>query len=215
MEKTLNFRQVLVAFLGFIMMLIACRIYFSGSLLFIFLLWNIFLAWLPYMLSAYLSEKKPMAGKTRWAVFLGWLLFFPNSLYIVTDLVHLEIDTSIPKWFDTILLFSSSIMGLMMAFVSLFRTERFLIRQFGKRPVPYLMGGILFLGSFGVYLGRFLRWNSWDVISHPVGLLAAVAKRVVFPFDHLYTWGVTLLLTMLFYLLYMAVKNIPAYAGRE
>jgi uncharacterized membrane protein len=214
MYRLAPFEKLLLSFFIFIGLLICCRIYYSKSLLFIFLVWNIFLAWIPYMISYYLN--KPVTGK-RWKevlLFSVWLLFFPNALYIITDLVHLQMDTSIPKWFDAILLFTSSVVGLMMAFISLYRVEKFLSKRIRKKGVPIIIAGILFLGSFGVYLGRFLRWNSWDIIRNPLSLLSTIVQRFIFPFEHLRTWGVTIMLTILFYLLYLSIKKLPGYLSR-
>ena len=147
-------------------------------------------------------------------VFFAWFLFFPNALYIVTDLIHLNTATIVPKWYDAVLLFSSSILGLIMALVSLLRLERFLIYKFNNSTVNVMMMAILFFGSFGVYLGRFLRWNSWDIISNPSSLVFSVAQRLLFPVAHLKTWGITLLLTTLFYLLYLTIKKLPGYLNQ-
>lgn len=213
MKKLPVFEKLLLAWFFFIVCLIMCRIYFSGSLLFIFLVWNIFLAWVPFFISSYLQPSSP-AGWKHYLLLFAWLLFFPNSLYIITDLIHLDLETGIPKWFDAILLFSASAAGLMMAFISLYRVEQFLHKLATRRTVTGLMWMILFMGSFGVYLGRFLRWNSWDIITNPVQLFISIGSRIIFPLDHLYTWGVTMILTVLFYLIYFSVKNLPGYLYR-
>ncbi|HMU08883.1 MAG TPA: DUF1361 domain-containing protein [Ferruginibacter sp.] len=213
MKRLPVFERLLLGWFFFIACLIACRIYFSGSMLFIFLVWNIFLAWIPFFISSYLRPSFPVKWK-QYLLLFTWLLFFPNSLYIITDLIHLDIDTGIPKWFDAILIFSASATGLMMAFISLYRVEQFLNKLGGKKWVNVLMLLILFLGSFGVYLGRFLRWNSWDIITNPVQLLMTIGDRILFPLDHLYTWGVTSLLTVLFYLIYFSAKKLPGYLYR-
>jgi uncharacterized membrane protein len=210
MQTRLTFQQLLLAFFAFIGALICCRVYFSGSLLFIFLVWNIFLAWIPFAISYYLVKTGERKKWKEVLLFGTWLLFFPNALYIITDLIHLDIETPVPKWFDAILLFTSSIVGLMMAFISLFRAENFLASKINKKWLPICILLILFMGSFGVYLGRFLRWNSWDIIRNPLGLLSTIARRFLFPLDHLRTWGITLILTALFYLLYLAVKKLPS-----
>jgi len=160
---------------------------------------------------------RKIKGERIWkqiAVFFTWLIFFPNALYIVTDLIHLEQETSVPKWYDAVLLFSSSVTGLMMAFVSLLRVEKFFIYKFNHRLADAGILSVLFLGSFGVYLGRFLRWNSWDIISNPSSLLFSIVRRFVFPFQYLQTWGITLILTTLFYLLYLAIKKLPGYLNQ-
>lgn len=201
----LSFSKILLAFFVFIGLMIAVRFFYSGHG-FVFLIWNLFLAWIPFAVSTLF---KKMAYAPKWKqvlVFSGWLIFFPNALYIVTDLIHLDLETNIPKWFDAVLLFTSSVTGLIMAFVSLHRVEKYLAQQFNNKKVHVIMTGILFISSFGVYLGRFLRWNSWDVISNPVSLLFSIAKRLIFPLEYIQAWGITIMLTTLFYLLYHAIR---------
>jgi len=214
LKTSFSFQKILAAFFVFIGLLLAIRIYYTGKLLYLFLVWNIFLAWIPFMLSS-LFEK--MSNKSIWIrtlVICSWLAFFPNALYIVTDLVHLQIESTVPKWFDAVLLFSASVVGLMMAFISLYRVENHLLKTVNKKTGQALIMMILFMGSFGVYLGRFLRWNSWDIISNPAQLLMSIGHRIVSPFDHVNTWAVTIIFTTLFYLLYTAVKKLPGYMSQ-
>lgn len=214
MNTTFSFQKTLLAFLAFIGLLIAVRIFYTGTNLYLFLVWNIFLAWIPFLISSGFNR---LAGSAMWKqllIFCCWLAFFPNGLYIVTDLIHLQIESGVPKWFDAVLLFSASVAGLMMAFISLYRAEAYLkLTRLNKfRPVFIFL--VLFLGSFGVYLGRFLRWNSWDIISNPFQLLLSIIHRIISPFDHLQTWSVTITLTVFFYLLYISVKKMPDYLSR-
>ena len=214
MNTTLSFQKILLAFLGFIGLLIAVRVFYTGNTLYLFLVWNIFLAWIPFIISNLFDK---LENKARWKqgfIFCCWLAFFPNGLYIITDLIHLQIESTVPKWFDAVLLFSASVVGLIMAFISLHRVEEFLNRWVNKKLQPALIFMILFLGSFGVYLGRFLRWNSWDIISNPVQLLQSIGHRIISPFDHVQTWTVTGPLTIFFYLLYIFVKKMPGYISR-
>lgn len=211
MYRFAPFEKTLLAFFIFIGSLICIRIFFTGSLHFIFLVWNLFLAWIPFRLSFYLIRIINIKKWKQLLLLAGWLLFFPNALYIITDLIHLGLESKVPKWFDAVLIFSASVVGLMMAFISLYRVELFLEKNIHKKRVPIVIIFILFLGSFGVYLGRFLRWNSWDIISNPLDLLLTVVQRFVFPLDHLQTWGITSVLTVLFYLLYFSIKKLPGY----
>lgn len=194
--------------------MILVRFIYTGKYAFIFLVWNLFLAWIPFIISG-LFKKIVNADKWKQVIiFFIWILFFPNALYIVTDLIHLEQETSVPKWYDVVLLFSSSAIGVIMAFVSLLRIENFLTYKFNCRLVEVIVFSILFLGSFGVYLGRFLRWNSWDIVSNPIGLLSSIGQRFVFPLQHLQTWGITIILTITFYLLYLIIKKLPDYLNQ-
>lgn len=214
MDKGLPFQKVLLAFFAFIGLLLLIRILFSDELRYLFLVWNIFLAWIPFFISGMFSYAYDKSRWKQFLIFCCWLAFFPNALYIVTDLIHLGQKSDVPKWFDAILLFSSSVLGLMMAFISLYRVEKFLRQLFGSKMVTLLIAMILFLGSFGVYLGRFLRWNSWDIISNPFQLILSIGRRIFYPVDHFQTWGITILLTILFYLLYFSIKKLPGYLSQ-
>lgn len=209
MQSRLSFQRILLIFIFFIVILLGIRFLYTGKFNYIFLLWNIFLAWIPYMISGYFRKIVYHSYWKKILVLGCWLLFFPNALYIVTDLIHLEIESSVPKWFDVILLFSCSIVSLMMAFVSLYRLETSLLKLFKYHVVEKIIAVTLFLGSFGVYLGRFMRWNSWDILRKPMPLSEEVFSQVIFPFSHLRTWGITLILTTLFYLLYISIKTLP------
>lgn len=214
MKNSFSFQKILLAFYAFIGLLIAVRIFYTGSTIYLFLVWNIFLAWIPFMIS---SLFKKINGKSKWkraVVFCCWLAFFPNALYIVTDLIHIDLESPVPKWFDALLLFSSAVLGLILAFISLHRVEAFLNKTVNRKLQAPLILLILFLGSFGVYLGRFLRWNSWDIISNPFQLLSSIGHRIVSPFDHVQTWGITMVFTVFFYLLYVFIKKLPGYLSQ-
>ncbi len=214
MSQTLSFQKTLLAFLAFIGLLIAVRIFYTGSTLYLFLVWNIFLAWIPFAISSIFYKLADKAKGKQFLVLICWLAFFPNSLYIVTDLIHLQIESKVPKWFDAVLLFSASVAGLMMAFISLYRVEEFLQKAIHRKLQSAAILMILFLASFGVYLGRFLKWNSWDIISNPFKLLGSIGHRIFSPFNYLQTWAVTGTLTIFFYLLYISLKKMPGYLSR-
>ncbi|MEI9957038.1 MAG: DUF1361 domain-containing protein [Ferruginibacter sp.] len=214
MKTALSFQKILWIFFAFIAMMILARCIYAGKYGYMFLIWNLFLAWVPFTIST-LFKKMNSAGKWKQVmIFCAWLLFFPNALYIVTDLIHLDAESNVPKWFDAVLLFSCSIAGLLMAFVSILRLEIFLSDKFKSIKVQAIILFIFFISSFGVYLGRFLRWNSWDILSNPFALLYSIAQRFIFPFQHLQTWTVTCTLTALFYLLFLAIKKLPGYLNQ-
>jgi len=214
MKVQISFQKILFGFFSFIGTMILVRYVISGERRFVFLVWNLFLAWIPFIVS---EQFKVMHQKQWWKQVMTcfvWFIFLPNALYIVTDLIHLDARSTVPKWYDALLLFTAATVSLIMAFISLLRAERFLLYRFNSRVVNGIMLVVLFFGSFGVYLGRFLRWNSWDVINKPAGLFFSVAERFLFPFKHLHTWGITILFTILFYLLYLAAKKMPGYISQ-
>lgn len=210
MKKLSAFDQLLTTFLLFVSALIIFRVFYSGSLRYIMLAWNIFLAWIPYILSTQFRHYRNKENWKQLFLFSSWLLFFPNALYIVTDLVHLHDDTNMPWWYDTMLVFCSSFVGLVLAFVSLNKAESYLRSRMSKATVAAAMACILFVASFGVYLGRFDRWNSWDVVNNPISLATDILGKVVNPLEHYKVWAITLLFTSVYSLLYYFVKILPA-----
>ena len=210
-----SFNRLLAVFFVFIGMLIAFRILYTGSLVHLFICWNIFLAWIPYVLSNFFAEVKQKAKWKQLFLFASWLLFFPNALYIVTDLIHIDDNKEIPVWYDAVLLFASSFIGIMMAFVSLRKVDFFLKCVFSKRVVAALVPFILFVASFGVYLGRFERWNSWDVIKDPMALGFNIINNFISPIDNYRTWAITILFTAIYSLLYFFLKILPQAFAEE
>lgn len=211
MIKISSLDKLLAAFILFIAAMLLVRIAYANNLRYIFLLWNLFLAWIPFQLSVSIHNLK-LNNRIKYVLIAAWLLFFPNALYIITDLIHLENSKAdVPVWFDAILIFTSSVTGLILAFASLFLVERFLQNKLAQNHINKLLVGALFLGSFGVYIGRFLRWNSWDILANPVSLLVEIATHIIMPVQHFRTWVVTFLLTGLFSLLYFSIKKIPGY----
>lgn len=209
MKPLSSFGRLLTAFLVFIGMLILFRIAYSGSQRYLFLGWNIFLAWIPYVLS---TQFLHYSKKEKWKqlfLFGSWLLFFPNALYIVTDLVHLRDETNMPWWFDAMLLFAAAFAGLLMAFVSLRNTERYFVTRFSKKQIQVLIFSLLFLGSFGVYLGRFERWNSWNIVNDPLELALNILTCIINPVENVKVWAITVLFTGVYSLLYYSVRILP------
>ena len=102
-----------------------------------------------------------------------------------------------------------------MAFVSLKKAENLMLSFLNVRTVNLLVPVILFVASFGVYLGRFQRWNSWDVLHNPFALGIDIINRFVSPVDHLKTWAITFIFSMLYTLLYFLVKIIPQVMGEN
>jgi uncharacterized membrane protein len=145
------------------------RVNYSETKHFLFLNWNLFLAFVPWILtSLVILNPKIQQSKFTLFILLGtWVLFFPNAPYILTDLFHLSYNSSMPIWFDLVLILSYAWVGLLYGFFSLRDIEDLLQKKIKKSIVRLLIIILLFLGSFGIYLGRFLRWNSWNLVNKP------------------------------------------------
>ena len=176
--------------------LFAGRVYLSQSATYVFLVWNLFLAWIPYASSLWAAHLHRYYPRRWWVlVFPGaiWLIFFPNAPYILTDFLHLQSRWAVPMWYDTVLLAAFSWTGLFLGIFSL-RAMQSLVRAFLGSTVSWLFVlGTLVASSLGIYIGRFLRWNSWDLLLHPQGVWADVAVRLANPLVYRQTFGVTVL----------------------
>jgi len=199
--------RLMILSVGFTISLIVFRIFYSGSLMYLFFTWNLFLAGIPLGITTILVQMK--SKNIQWLLLTIWLLFFPNALYIITDLIHLKDRNPVPLWFDVILIFSAAVNGLIMAYISLQQVELFLKTKFNDHKTGIILFACLFLGSFGVYIGRFLRLNSWDILLHPFGLTFQVMQHFINPFQHSRTWGMTILLTGFFSIFYFTIKKLP------
>lgn len=188
------------------------RVFITGKTSFLFLIWNLFLAWLPFIFSTWIAKvNEQKGGNFKLSIlFLVWLLFFPNAPYILTDLFHFRQRGMVPLWFDLILILSFAWNGLMLGFISLMKIQQFLNAKFGTRIGFLFVFALLILCAFGMYLGRYMRWNSWDILTNPSALLADVGDRFVNPSDHPQTLGITVsfsgFLIMSYSTLYFMIK---------
>ncbi|MCU0429101.1 MAG: DUF1361 domain-containing protein [Cytophagaceae bacterium] len=144
--------------------LLLYRISYSNSWYYVFLLWNLFLAMVPLFISWLL----PYVSK-RW--YLGlcfiWVLFLPNAPYLITDIIHLKSRSSIPLWYDALLLFSFALAGIWMWVRSIERwAQACQIDLLHRWMVPVLFGLNALIG-YGIFMGRILRFNSWDLFVRP------------------------------------------------
>lgn len=167
------------------LILFRVRAQLSGSMDYAFLIWNIFLAWIPLGLAitatAFAWRRKQLVLVIPIAAIL-WLLFFPNAPYILTDLQHLRIPKpEVPLWFDVLLLIWFSWTGLLLGVVSLFLMQDLVRREFGRMTGWLFVGAVGVLSSLGIYIGRFLRWNSWDLLLHPLERMNEFMYYVIHP----------------------------------
>ncbi len=193
--------------------LLAGRFYISRVWTYYFLLWNLFLAWLPYIGSVF-AYTLHIAEPKRWLriipVVLASILFFPNAPYIVTDFLHLRPRSPVPFWYDMGMLAAFSWAGILLGVYALRLMHCIVEDWLGKWTGWFFVMCVVILSGFGIYMGRFLRWNSWDIILNPRVLLLDIAVRVRYPLDHLQAYGVALLFAALLLSCYIALAGFPA-----
>jgi len=191
-QSRLPIYKVLIASTAFSLLLLTVRMLATETIFYAFLVWNLFLAAIPFIITTYLASHQRSSLIKLGFWFSIWLLFLPNAPYIVTDLMHLQWNNHGYLWLDVLVVTSFAWNGLILCFLSLLDMHDILVKHLSKRKAFVSIIVALFLCGFGIYLGRFLRWNSWDIIQHPDLLLKDVVVRFIYPMQHLKTWGVTL-----------------------
>jgi uncharacterized membrane protein len=160
--------------------ILGARLALSGEPTYSFLAWNLFLAWIPFVLASWLPQGP---GRTWLAVpaFASWLLFFPNAPYLVTDLIHFTDRPPGSPALDWAMFPAFAVTGLLIGAISLHLVHRALSRRHGRRIAAFALGTCIALAGFGMYLGRVLQWNSWDMVTRPGSRIAALADRFADP----------------------------------
>lgn len=189
-------------------LLLVARWVWSGHPAFLFLAWNLVLAAVPAVASTFLGRaaRRRAHALSQAGWFLAWLLFLPNAPYIVTDFIHLHARPGAPLWFDIALFTSFAGTGLLLGYASTAEVQRVLRDRFGAAAAWVVVVGSLVLSGFGIYLGRFLRWNSWDVVADPLGRLGALVAGAVDPAAHPKPVAVTLVYGVGLVLGYVALR---------
>ncbi len=197
--------------------LFSARVLQSHSFAYRNLIWNLFLAWIPYLFSIWAAALYSTRPGRWWVLFFPgilWLIFFPNAPYIITDFLHLADRPGIPIWYDILLLATFAWTGCFLAIASL-RTMQLLVKNYVGWLMSWIFAGaVLSLGGIGIYLGRFSRWNSWDLFISPKEILFDVAIRVANPLSNLNFFGFTSIITaflIVCYLMFISIRNDANY----
>lgn len=189
--------------------LVAARMAYSDSGRYSNLVWNLFLAWIPFVLAyaAYaLSWRRALLVLVIPITTILWLIFFPNAPYILTDLQHLVQDShDTPLWYDVIMLVWFSWTGLLLGLVSLYLMHEIVHRALGRAAGWIFVFAVSGLSSFGVYLGRFVRFNSWDILQGPKEIAVSILGLVIDPSRRLVAF--TFLFTVFYLFVYLTLYS--------
>jgi len=189
--KTHGFYAVAVS-TAFCAVLFVGRVVVSGTRDYRFLVWNLFLAWLPYAFAVWAVSVRQKAPQARRAAILPgilWLLFLPNAPYIVTDFLHLLQERPFPILYDVALIFAFAWTGLLLGLISIGMMQDLVRRSRGRIIGWAFVFGTAMLTGVGMYVGRVLRWNSWHVLTRPKRIVSTLAEAMTNPFDHLTALG--------------------------
>jgi uncharacterized membrane protein len=176
----------------------------TQSVFFFFLIWNLFLAYTPLGLVLLMRSNIVLIEKRVYfyPLFLGWLAVLPNAPYIITDFIHLKRELSVPVWFDVLLLISFSASGMLFGLASMKEMFSILTVRFSSNAAWLVMAATCLLSGFGIYVGRFLRYNSWDIVQKPFSLSADIITSLTGAATYKPAWGITLGFGTLMFLLF-------------
>lgn len=215
-------RIVLVACLAVLSMLVIAmivfQIAFTGTSEHSAIAWNLLLAWIPFWLALIVYDRSRSGASTLTlgAAAVLWLLFLPNAPYIVTDLKYIDGFSGLEALYNLVLLTSAAFTGLLLGLTSLFIVHAVARRLVGALNAWALVVAVLTLSSFGIYLGRVQRWNSWDVFVRPGSLFGDVAAGLTDPLSHQRPIAVTILFTSFLlasYLVFYSVARLSSLAS--
>ena len=199
---------------------ISCGLLIADQLLYhdlipTYMLWNLFLAWVPFGLILWLQrtlQHKPWSSWEGLLVSAAWLGFLPNSFYMISDFIHL-VDFSNPDQllYSTVLFTSFIATGVVLGFSSLYLVHRQLCQRFA-RPFPMaLIALTLAVCSVAIYIGRDLRWNTWDLLTDPAGLLFDISERLL----HSAQYGAMLAVIVPFFVLLLGMYSVVWRAAQH
>src|SRR6266550_1210956 len=185
---------------------LATRVYLSKSNAYTFLAWNLFLAWIPFACAIWVAVIDRIFPATRWILLAPsclWLLFFPNAPYIVTDFIHLKRIEPLAMWFDISLLMLFAWTGCFLGVTSLQMMQAVVRRRIGRIWSWIFVITTLVLSGVGIYVGRFLRFNSWDLLFRPTRLLGNIFDALANPLAHQRAIGVSLMFSLFMLVCYV------------
>ena len=202
--------RMLTLSMGFSIAMVMARVVYTDKFTFIWLIWNLFLAWVPYVITSWL-QAQPAIQERKWLFFAIagiWLLFVPNAFYILTDLFHLGQFHNVPNWFDLTLIISFAWNGLLMGILSIRQMEKMVQKYLPGKHELYFIYPIMWLNALGIYIGRYPRFNSWDIFVNPIGLSTYLIRMTIHPIQYKYAWGMVACFSVFMTLVYLTIKRI-------
>ena len=191
----------------------------TNDFLHAFLAWNMILALIPFLIAKLLIKFHMEERWKRIILFVLWILFLPNAFYLMTDLIYLSnhvflyqehlyadviyFDHFIP-WLALFHIFLGVIISLIWGYHALSIVESVGMKVFSKKLVNGLIMAVLFLSSVGIYIGRFFRYNSWNLLrlyNIILDFIEALSWNMVF-----FIVGYTVVLITLYFLIKVIKK---------
>jgi uncharacterized membrane protein len=184
---------------------------YSHSGYYLFLIYNLSLAFIAPLLALWLVirlKTTPWLGLPNILITLLWLGFLPNSFYMITDLIHVQSSIGIDLLFNIVLVMLFIFNSVTAGFLSVYLVHKELLKRMYYTNAHIIIAGVFLLCSFAIYLGRFLRWNSWNVITSPFGILFDVTDTVLSPSTHPQVFATTASFFLLLGAMYVVIWQL-------
>jgi uncharacterized membrane protein len=189
--------------------MVGFRILYTGEWMFAFLIWNLFLAYAPYIVSNYIARVcRSLSNLLLTTLLFAWLLLVPNSFYIITDLFHLRKQEVIPLWYDLALIMAFAWNGLIVGVLSVRQVEKILQSRWRRLNEWLFLVPLMYLNALGIFIGRYLRFNSWDVVTNPLELIKDVGYLLIHPIRNRFDWSMIICFTVLLSIFYLTLKKM-------
>jgi len=196
---------------GVCVSLVVARVIWTGRFHYTFLVGNLFLAWLPLVFALLANDEYRNNPRRSWRFYgltIAWLLFLPNAPYIFTDIIHLMSRFYGHFWVDLVPILCCALTGLVLSFLSLYLMQCIVARMFGWLMSWLFIATAAGLSGFGIYLGRFLRFNSWDVLFQPVKLSQGISRWAADPLANSTSFAFPILFATFLFIAYVMLYGL-------
>lgn len=192
-------------------LLFALRIIGADNTRYWFMVWNLTLAWIAPVIAWILIRRLHHAPWKHWlniVLTMLWLGFLPNSFYMVSDLIHVELTGEVNIIFDAVLFTSFIFNGFIAGYLGTYLVHRELLKRMTIPKAYVIILAVFMLSSYAVYMGRVLRWNTWDALLQPAAVLFDVSDTIVRPLSHADAYVITGSFTLLISVFYLFAFEI-------
>ncbi|HEX3568579.1 MAG TPA: DUF1361 domain-containing protein [Candidatus Saccharimonadales bacterium] len=183
----------------------------NHSTAYAYFIWNLFLAWMPVLFTGWILwvlRRKPWSSWEGLLATALWLGFLPNSFYMISDFIHLQEVQRVDLLYDVIMFSSFIFNGVLLGFLSLYTVHHELLKRMSWRAAAWMIAFVIFVCSFAIYLGRDLRWNTWDLLVNPAGILFGATDPLFNPHSHPQAFTTTFSFFVLVSTLYIVVWQV-------
>lgn len=203
-QSNYKINNILLLGIFYAISIMLIRVKITHSIYLLFLIWNLFLACIPYIISSYLKNYPSSNKWLKWMLLFIWLTFIPNSFYLLTDFIHLNKNSESIYYLDLVIIALYSFLGFVLGIISILEIEKLEILNKYQFLNNFSIPILSFLIGYGVYIGRELRYNSWDLIKNPIQLVS----DLIFEITYIETISFSIAFGSLVYISIIISKNL-------